>query len=178
MPLPLRIKSLDRVPDPPHTNCMSSVTPPVPDIEIGLLRLKDARDLAPLISAYNQAMFRGAPGAPDIFYAEQLLQDRTGEILGARLDGVLVGFLVFYDLPDPWTGMRSGLADHIYVDHRHRRKGIAKAMVDLLAEEADGRGWSRLVLHAPRNPEAGQHLYERVAEPADWTSYVIRFIDR
>ncbi|ALN71357.1 MULTISPECIES: GNAT family N-acetyltransferase [unclassified Aureimonas] len=155
-----------------------SASEPLPDVEIGLLRLKDARDLAPLLSAYNQAMFRGAPGAPDTFYAEQLLQDRTGEILGARVDGALVGFLVFYDLPDPWTGMRAGMADHVFVDQRHRRKGIAKAMVDVLAEEADGRGWSRLVLHAPRHGGSGRHLYEKVAEPADWSSYVIRFLDR
>jgi GNAT superfamily N-acetyltransferase len=151
---------------------------PAPDIDIRPLRLSDARELAPLIAAYNQSLFRGPPGSPDTFYAEQLLQDRTAEVLGARLDGELVGFILYYDIPDLWTGMRSGLADHIYVAHRHRRKGIAKAMIDLLAEEADGRGWSKLVLHAPRNPGAGRGLYERVAEPADWASYVIRFSDR
>ncbi|KQT82265.1 GNAT family N-acetyltransferase [Aurantimonas sp. Leaf443] len=151
---------------------------PVPDIDIRKLRLADARDLAPLISAYNQALFRGAPDAPDNFYAEQLLQDRTAELLGARLDGALVGFLIFYDVPDVWTGMRSGLADHIFVDQRHRRKGIAKAMIDLLADEADGRGWSKLVLHAPRNPGTARRLYEKVADPADWASYVVRFTER
>ena len=151
---------------------------PAPDFEIRKLRLSDARDLAPLIAAYNQSLFRGAPSAPDTFYAEQLLQDRTAEALGARLDGALVGFVLFYDIPDVWTGMRSGLADHIYVDHMHRRKGIAKAMIDVLAEEADGRGWSKLVLHAPRNPGTGRRLYDKVAEPADWASFVIRFVDR
>ena len=55
---------------------------------------------------------------------------------------------------------------------------IAKAMIDLLAEEADGRGWSKLVLHAPRTPGTGRGLYEKVADPADWASYVIRFRDR
>ena len=153
-------------------------TPLAPDIEIRLLRLGDAGELAPLIAAYNRSLFSEAPGKPDVHYAEKLLQDRTAEILGARLDGELVGFLVFYDIPDLWTGMRSGLADHIYVDLRHRRKGIAKAMIDLLAEEADPRGWSKLVLHSPRNPEAGRQLYERVAAPADWKSFVIRFSDR
>ena len=151
---------------------------PAPDIDIERLRLGDARDLAPLIPAYNQSLFRGPPGAPDTYYAEQLLQDRTAEVLGARLNGRLVAFVIFYDLPDVWTGMRSGLADHIYVDHQHRRKGIAKAMIDLLAEEADGRGWSKLVLHAPRTPGTGRGLYEKVADPADWASYVIRFRDR
>ncbi|EAU40574.1 GCN5-related N-acetyltransferase [Fulvimarina pelagi HTCC2506] len=151
---------------------------PAPDIEIRILRLGEAADLAPLIAAYNKSLFSEAPGTPDVSYAEKLLQDRTAEVLGARLDGVLVGFVVFYDIPDLWTGMRSGLADHIYVDEHHRRKGIAKAMIDLLAEEADPRGWSKLVLHSPRNPEAGRQLYERVAAPADWKSFVVRFSDR
>ncbi|SKA20723.1 GNAT family N-acetyltransferase [Consotaella salsifontis] len=149
-----------------------------PDIEIALLRLDDARELAPLLSAYNQDIFRGAPPAPDSYYAEALLQDPAAEILGARLDGRLVAFLMFYDLPDPWTGMRSGLAEHIFVEHKNRRMGIAKAMIDLLAEQADRRGWSRLVLRSPRHPGIARNLYARVAEPADWTTYVIRFVDR
>ncbi|RFC66144.1 N-acetyltransferase [Fulvimarina endophytica] len=151
---------------------------PSPDIEIRLLRLGEAGELAPLLAAYNRSLFRDDIGAPDTAYAEQLLQDRTAEVLGARLDGELVGFIVFYDIPDLWTGMRSGLADHIYVAQEHRRKGIAKAMIDLLGEEADPRGWSKLVLHAPRNPDAGRQLYERVAAPADWKSFVVRFSDR
>ncbi|MEF2072112.1 GNAT family N-acetyltransferase [Consotaella aegiceratis] len=152
--------------------------PPAPDIEIAQLHLENARELAPLISAYNQALFRGPPSAPDSYYAETLLQDKAAEVLGARLDGKLVAFLLFYDLPDPWTGMRSGLAEHIFVDQPHRRMGIAKAMIDLLAEEADRRGWSRLVLRAPRNPGIARNLFSRVAEPAEWSTYVIRFLEK
>ena len=51
-------------------------------------------------------------------------------------------------------------------------------MVDLLAEESDGRGWSELMLKAPRANESGRRLYERIAEQADWSSFVIRFSDR
>src|SRR5690606_31960254 len=50
-------------------------------IDISLLRLKEARDLAPLLAAYAQALKRGAPRRPDEFYAETLLQDRTAEVL-------------------------------------------------------------------------------------------------
>ena len=146
-----------------------------PDIDIALLRLKDARELAPLLAAYAQALKRGAPRAPDEFHAESLLQDRTSEIIGARLDGMLVGFAIFTDLPDPITGLRYGQVDHLYVHHDHRSKGIAKALVDLLADRAEERAWSRLVLNAPRQPEDGRRLYEQIASPADWTSYVIRF---
>lgn len=147
-------------------------------IDISLLRLKDAHDLAPLIADYAQALKRGAPRRPDEFYAETLLQDRTAEIMGARLDGALVGFAIFTDLPDPLSGLRCGQVDHLYVHHDHRQKGIALALVDLLADQAEERGWSRLVLNAPRQPEDGRRLYERIAAPSDWTSHVIRFEGR
>lgn len=145
------------------------------DIEISLLRLRDAAALAPLIAAYGQALNRGAPRQPDRYYAEQLLQDRAAEFLGARIDGALVGFILFYDLPEPVTGMRAGQADHIYVHHDHRGKSIAKALVDVLADLGAERGWSKLMLNAPRKPETGRRVFEAVAEPADWTSYVVRF---
>ena len=49
-----------------------------PQIDIGPIHLRDALKLAPLIAAYGQALKRGAPRRPDQYYAEQLLQDRTG----------------------------------------------------------------------------------------------------
>lgn len=147
-------------------------------IEIALLRPLAARELAPLLAAYAQALKRGAPRAPDEPHAEALLRDRAAEIIGARIDGELVGFAIFADLPDPISGLRSGQVDHLYVHHDHRSKGIAKALVDLLADQAEDRGWSRLVLNAPRQPEDGRRLYERVAAPADWTSFVIEFEGR
>lgn len=144
-------------------------------IDISPLRPAAARELAPLLAAYVQALKRGAPRAPDEYHAEALLRDRTAEIMGARLDGVLVGFAIFADLPDPVSGLRSGQLDHLYVHHDHRGKGIARALVDLLADQAEERGWSRLVLNAPRQPEDGRRLYEQIASPSDATSYVIRF---
>ncbi|MFP1630603.1 GNAT family N-acetyltransferase [Zhengella sp. ZM62] len=147
-------------------------------IDIQILRLKDAHAFAPLLAAYSQALKRGAPRRPDEFYAEQILQDRTAEVLGARIDGELVGFLIFYDVPEPVSGLRMGVCDHIYVHHDHRNKGIAKALVDVLADQAEERGWSKLHLHAPRQPEDGRKLYERIAAPADWSSFIIRFDDK
>ncbi|MFZ1814983.1 MAG: GNAT family N-acetyltransferase [Rhizobiaceae bacterium] len=145
------------------------------NIEISVLRLKDALELAPLIAAYGQALKRGAPRQPDQYYAEQLLQDRAAEFLGARLDGVLVGFIIYYDLPEPVSGMRAGQCDHLFVHHDHRGKGIAKALVDVLADQASARGWSKLMLNAPRMPDMGRKVFEAVAAPADWTSFVLRF---
>jgi len=144
-------------------------------IEISQLRLRDAHQFAPLLAGYAQALKRGAPRRPDDFYAEALLQDRVAEVLGARIDGELVGFLIYVDMPEPVSGMRCGVVDHVYVHHGHRNKGIAKALVDLLADQAEERGWSKLILNAPRQPEDGRKLYEQIAAPADWSSFIIRF---
>jgi GNAT superfamily N-acetyltransferase len=144
-------------------------------VDISLLHLRDAQEFAPLLASYAQALKRGAPRRPDAYYAEKLLQDRAAEIAGARLDGNLVGFVIFYDLPEPVSGMRCGQVDHIYVHHDHRGKGIAKALIDVLADKAEERSWSKLILNAPRQPEDGRKLYEQVAAAADWTSFVIRF---
>ncbi|GHC74036.1 GNAT family N-acetyltransferase [Limoniibacter endophyticus] len=143
--------------------------------DISLLRLKDAHDLAPLLAAYAQALKRGAPRRPDDFYAEVLLRDRAAEILGARIDGKLVGFAIFTDLPEPVSGMRYGQCDHIFVHHDFRNQGIGKAILDVLADQAEDRGWTRLVLNTPRHPEDGRKLYEKVAIAGDWASYMIRF---
>lgn len=145
-----------------------------PDVEISLLRLNDARSLAPLLAAYAQAVKRGAPRRPDAFYAETLLQDRSAEVLGARMDGALIGFAIFHDLPEPLSGARYGLCEHVYVDHASRGKGIAKALVDVLCDQAVDRNWQRVVLNAPRRPEEGRRLYDQIAAPADWSSYVIQ----
>lgn len=80
-------------------------------VDIALLHLRDAHEFAPLLASYAQALKRGAPRRPDDFYAEHLLQDRAAEALGARVDGNLVGFVIFYDLPEPVTGLRAGQVD-------------------------------------------------------------------
>ncbi len=148
----------------------------MPDtIDISPLHLKDAHHFSPLLAAYVQSLKRGAPRRPDDYYAETLLQDRVAQIFGARLDGELVGFAVFYDLPDPVTGMRCGQVDHLYVSHLHRNMGIAQAMIDMLVEESNAHGWERIVLNAPRLPEDGRKLYEKIATKADFSSWEIRF---
>ncbi|WP_295735035.1 GNAT family N-acetyltransferase [uncultured Bartonella sp.] len=145
------------------------------DVTINLLHLNDARLLAPLLASYTQALKRGAPRRPDEYYAEQLLQDRTAEVLGAHVDGELVGFVIFYDHPEPVSGLRAGQVDHIHVHHAYQGKGIAKAMIDLLCDKAEERGWIKLILNAPRVPEDGRKLYEQIALKGDWTGYIIRF---
>jgi len=61
------------------------------------------------------------------------------------------------------------------VHHNHRGKGIAKAMVDVLADQSEERGWSKLVLNAPKTPDTGRKVFEKMAAQGDWHSYILRF---
>ena len=77
-------------------------------LTIAALTQKDAHQLAPIIAAYAQAMKRGAPRRPDEYYAELLAEDPATEVLGAFVGEELVGFAVFFDLPDTMSGHRFG----------------------------------------------------------------------
>lgn len=149
-------------------------------VTIRALSQKDAHHLAPLIAAYAQAMRRGAPRRPDEYYAELLTSDRTAEVVGAFVDEALVGFSVFFDLPDTISGLRIGQVDDIYVLPEHRSRGIGRQLLDTLKVEGQSRGWTRLRWLVPRpvDPTAAglqpeQGLYEEVAKPSAARLYEI-----
>jgi len=145
--------------------------------EIRALGLDDAHQLAPLIAENAQALKRGAPRRPDEFYAERILGDKNAEVLGAFDGGKLIGFAVYFDLPELITGLRLGQLDDIYVHPDHRRNGIARRMIELLVEEGHKRGWLHLRWLVPGKNVPAVTLYEKIAEPDHRKSYVIP-IDR
>jgi GNAT superfamily N-acetyltransferase len=144
------------------------------EIEIAGLSMADAHELAPRIAAYAQERKRGAPRSPDEYYAELLLEDRTAEILGAWSAGRLVGFAIFFDLPDTITGMRVGQVDDLFVIQDARGRGAGKALVDALAAEGAKRGWTELRWVVPDKPPEARRLAAKLAERSPRTSYVIR----
>ena len=155
---------------------------PIAETELTKLDIKalgpdDALHLAPLIAENAQALKRGAPRRPDQFYAERILGDRSAEVIGAFVDGQLVGFAVFFDLPELITGLRAGQMDHIYVRPEFRQKGIARKMIQTLVTEGQSRGWLQLRWIVPSKNAPALALYDQIAEPDHHKSYIIA-IDR
>lgn len=141
---------------------------------------KDAHKLAPLVAAYAQAMKRGAPRRPDEYYAELLLEDPIAEALGAFVDGELVGFAVFFDLPETMSGHRIGHLEDIYVLPEFRNRGIGRRFVDTLKIEGQSRGWDRLrwvipppVDAAATGLPADSALYDEIATQSPLRLYDI-----
>lgn len=149
-------------------------------VTVKALGQSDAHQLAPLLAAYAQAMRRGAPRRPDEYYAELLTADRTAELIGAFVGGELVGFALFFDLPEAMTGYRAGQLEDIYVLPAHRKKGIGRRFVEALRTEGQSRGWSRLRWIIPRPVDSAATglpeepgLYEELARPAVQRVYEI-----
>ena len=145
--------------------------------DIRAIRSDEAHKLAPLIAENAQALKRGAPRRPDDYYAERILADKTAEVIGAFQGDRLVGFAVFFDLPELITGLRLGQLEDIYVHPDLRRQGIGRRIVETLVAEGQSRGWLHLRWLVPGKNVPAVTLYEKIAEPDHRKSYVIP-IDR
>ncbi len=142
-------------------------------IAISRLTLADAHRLAPLLAAYTQDQKRGAPRAPDEYYAELLLKDPVAEIAGAWLGERLVGFAVYLDLPDTMSGLRAGQLNDLFVIHDAREHGAGRALVSSVMAEGERRGWAQLRWTVPEKPETARLLAAKMAKPGRWTNYVL-----
>ncbi|MBD8891695.1 GNAT family N-acetyltransferase [Roseibium litorale] len=145
--------------------------------EIKALVQADAHKLAPLIAENAQALKRGAPRRPDEYYAEKILADRSAEVVGAFQGNQLVGFAVYFDLPELITGLRIGQLEDIYVLPTFRNKGIGRKLIESLEVEGKRRGWLHLRWLVPGKNAPAVALYEKIAEPDHAKSFIIR-IDR
>ena len=147
------------------------------EVAVRPLTLADAHPLAPLLAAYAQDRERGAPRAPDEYYAELLLKDPVAEIVGARRNGRLVGFAVYLDLPDTMSGLRAGQLDDLFVIQDARDRGVGRLLVDAIIAEGEKRGWAHLRWMVPDKPPSARRLAEKMAERGSWQTHIVR-IDR
>jgi GNAT superfamily N-acetyltransferase len=142
-------------------------------LSIRLLTDGDAHMLAPLIASYAQMLRRGAPRRPDEYYAETLLQDQTAEVLGAFRNEELVGFAIFFDLPEAISGRRTGQMDDLFIEHEHRGQGISTQLVKQLVEIGHTRNWTGLRWLVSEKNDIAMRIYSSLAEPAAFKSFFV-----
>ena len=139
----------------------------------------DARlRLAPLLALYAEemrAVLNGAAAASPEAQAALLASHPAAEVLLAEDDaGDAIGFAILFDLPEIVFARRCGALDDLFVRPEARGRGVARALIAAALEEGRRRGWSHLRWIVPEGDVAAIALYERIAERADWRSYVIR----
>ncbi len=146
------------------------------NLDIRILGPRDAHHLSPLIAENAQALKRGAPRRPDDYYAEQILHDRTAQVIGALREGELIGFAVFFDLPDLISGRRIGQVEEIYVRPEFRHQGIGRSMIEALIVEGQSHDWLRIRWLVPTKEAPSVGLYEKIAAPEDKKAYTVAIV--
>lgn len=134
--------------------------------------------LAPLLQAYAAEMrglLAGAEVASPEAQAALLASHPAAEVLVAETEhGAMLGFAILFDLPEIVFARRCGQLDDLFVLPEARGRGIARRLVAAAVELGRRRGWSHLRWFVPEGDAAAIAVYERIAEPAPWRSYVVR----
>jgi GNAT superfamily N-acetyltransferase len=143
---------------------------------IGRLAHPDRAEWEALTRGFH-AHFAGRPGRP-AWHIDDRGYDRTwrrlvaGEdIRGicARLDDKMVGIAHYLFHAGVWSFGRCYLAD-LFVDPRVRRRGIATAMIEWVARDAEEHGAPRLYWNTEVDADA-RALYDKVAEYRGYIVY-------
>ena len=89
----------------------------------------------------------------------------------ARLDGQVVGIAHYLFHANPWTSGSCYLQD-LFVDEAVRGRGVARALIEHVAQVARERGVERLYWHTKQDNARARVLYDKVATFRGFISYV------
>ncbi|MEU7896956.1 GNAT family N-acetyltransferase [Nonomuraea sp. NPDC049152] len=143
-------------------------------ISIGRLHPSDRPAWEALFRAYIDFYQRTEPDEMYQRAWEEFEKDTRMHALGARLDGRLVGITHF--LVHPSTSAPD--ADACYLQDLFtapdvRGKGVARALISAVTEEARRRGCGRVYWHTQESNGTARRLYDKVAENRGFITYLI-----
>jgi GNAT superfamily N-acetyltransferase len=92
----------------------------------------------------------------------------------AEVDGIIVGFALYYVRYSTWKGQRMYLED-IIVTNEWRGKGIGKLLMDRLIQEARDRGWNAIIWQVLEWNEPAINFYKKYKANFDpeWVNVTI-----
>ncbi|MEV4253025.1 GNAT family N-acetyltransferase [Spirillospora sp. NPDC049652] len=135
-------------------------------IEIGPLR-PDERDAWEVLARGYKAFYRTEVDDAGYELAWKRLTLANGDggdvaALGARLDGRLVGITHYLFHVTVWDDGACYLQD-LFVDENVRGKGVARGLIEAVADAARERGASRLYWTTQEHNRTARLLYDKVA---------------
>ena len=127
----------------------------MPEISIHIAQSGDAAIVAGFVHALLDELSGGKPPAiEDVTeHAEAVLADAGVVAVIARADDKPVGVMTLNECAAIYAGGKFGEISELYVRPEMRSQGIAQQLLDHAQTEARARGWSRLEVGAPAQPE-------------------------
>lgn len=131
-------------------------------IEIGVLRPDDRPRWETLARAYKAFYETEVPDEGYERTWRRLLAADDVHGLAARLDGDLVGIAHYLVHPDPWSTGSLYLQD-LFTDESARGRGVARALIEAVADVARERGVFRYYWQTKQDNARARALYDKVA---------------
>jgi GNAT superfamily N-acetyltransferase len=112
-----------------------------------------------------------APGATDT--AWQRLQDPAEpmHLLGAFVDGPLVGIVHYIFHRSTWTAGDYVYLQDLFTSEEARGKGVGRALIEAVYERAKAAGASRVHWLTHETNETARLLYDRIADRSGFIQY-------
>jgi ribosomal protein S18 acetylase RimI-like enzyme len=144
-------------------------------LEIGRLTGSDRVDWETLARSYH-ANFETE--ISDDGYEQtwrRLLDGAQTRGIVARWDGRMVGIAHYYFHTSVWSAgnCRCYLQD-LFVDQEHRRRGVARALIESVARDAEEYGAAKLHWHTTQDNATARALYDQVAGFRGFIAYARR----
>ena len=143
-----------------------------PDVDVRPVEPADREAWAPLFAAYREFYeLEEEPEVVDRVWGWILDQSHELNALVAVVDGDVVGFAHHRFYVRPAEGGCGLFLDDLFTSQAVRGRGVARALINRLAELARERGCAKVRwVTAPDNTTA-QRLYDDMATRTDWLTY-------
>jgi ribosomal protein S18 acetylase RimI-like enzyme len=105
------------------------------------------------------------------------LNDPTHEVSGfvaIDADGAIRGIIHYRPFSRPLTATTGGYIDDLFVSPEARGKGIAKQLINAVAQYGKENGWSVIRWITAEDNMAARKTYDAVASQTKWLTYDIK----
>jgi GNAT superfamily N-acetyltransferase len=153
-----------------------AVQSPVVDPEIRPIRPDELEEALPLIAGYQRFyLAEPDPERNRAFFSRFLQPSDEGLLLGAWVEGKLVGFATIYWMHSSTRADDIGLLNDLFVTEDGRGAGVGRALIRASAEAARTAGKAHLEWFTAIDNARAQRLYESLpeAERSAWYAYEI-----
>jgi GNAT superfamily N-acetyltransferase len=146
------------------------------EVEVRPIRLEELEDVLPLIAGY-QRFYAAEPDAERNrkFFSRFVDPSEDGLLLGAWVDGEMVGFATLYWFFSSTKAAESVLMNDLFVREDVRGAGVGRTLIASALAEARRRGAAHLEWFTAPDNAVAQRLYDSVpgAGRSTWLAYEI-----